>query len=117
MEIAIQIINNFLFISIWGFSYLFITIFILSLQEEFKKHLTQPVVALVEPISLPQLEPQVVEQKRFSSNKYKTKTRTTELRYFCDIKGIDWYFTSVNPETGRKRHMTMKEMEQALVVK
>jgi hypothetical protein len=116
METAIQIINNLLFISIWGFSYLFITIFILELQEEFKKHLTKPVVALVEPISLPQLEPKTVDQKRFTSNKYKTKTRTTELRNLCNIKGIDWYFTSINPETRCKRHMTIKEMEQALLV-
>jgi hypothetical protein len=116
METAIQIINNLLFISIWGFSYLFITVFILELQEEFKKHLTQPIVALVKPIFLPQLELQPSEQKRFTSNKYKTKTRTTELRNLCDIKGIDWYFTSINTETGCKLHMTIKEMEQALLV-
>ncbi|MBW4512164.1 MAG: hypothetical protein KME64_37575 [Scytonematopsis contorta HA4267-MV1] len=119
METAINLIDTFLYFCIWGFSYLLITTFLVELQEEFKKHLEiSSTVICIEQIYFPQpvqltkelSQPQPVTQYR----KYRSKTRTTELRHLCDVKGIDWYYTSINPETVRKRHMTVEEMERAI---
>lgn len=120
METTFKIIDASLYILIYGFSCLFILTFILELQAAFISHFSgytyqKSVVELkVELENQLERQPNLLPESNLQPASMAPKSKTAQLRSLCEKKNIDWYYTSFNPKTKRKRHMTIEEMETAL---
>jgi hypothetical protein len=121
METTIKIIDASLYILIYGFSYLFILTFILEIQAAFISHLSgytqcqEPTVELkVELENQSEYQLNLQPESNLQPVNITLKSKTAQLRNLCEKENIDWYYTSFNPKTKRKRHLTVAEMEIAL---
>ncbi|KYC34602.1 hypothetical protein WA1_51385 [Scytonema hofmannii PCC 7110] len=121
METTFKVIDALLYILIYGFSCLFILAFVLEMQVAFINHVSghlQPQKSTVEleikSENKSEFQPNLLPESNLQPVKPLPKSKNVQLRKLCDKAGIDWYYTSVNPKTNRKRHMTITEMEAAL---
>lgn len=121
METTFKIIDASLYILIYGFSCLFIMAFLLEIQAAFISHLSsytqcqEPTVELkVELENQSEYRSNLLPESNLQPVNITPKSKTAQLRSLCEKENIDWYYTSFNPKTKRKRHMTVAEMETAL---
>jgi hypothetical protein len=129
---ATQIIDVTLSIVINLFSILVIGVFLIELQAAWNNHtptststfisipqIEPSTIPVVEPMPIPVqqpvIKPIVKESASVSmSKKSKSKVEVDSLRERCSSRGIEWRFAQTNPQTNRKRHLTVEEMMQAL---
>ena len=102
MELAQFILTAILYILIYGFSTLFIFLFVLEISVAFEKdcNFSTSTSRTVAKKSNPQISKSNVNQPPTSK-----QPTVQQLRIKCSQAGIKWSYAIQKPQSGKKRHL------------